>query len=90
MDQSPQHPYARSMQNDFTATPSDNERLEMPSERAERIMLEAAVLARAREQVAAGQVIDGNALFAWFDALEQDEDAPFPTPVAVPTSSSHS
>lgn len=40
MDQSPQHPYARSMQDDFAATPSDNERLEMPSERAERVMLE--------------------------------------------------
>jgi len=78
------------MPDDFAVTPPDDERPETPSERAERITLEAAVLARAREQVAAGQVIDGEALFAWFDALEQDENVLFPAPIAAPASPSHS
>ena len=66
------------MQDDIAPTPLDDERLETPSERAERIRMEAAVIARAREQIAAGQCIDGDALDAWFEALEHDENAPFP------------
>ena len=63
---------------DFAPTPSDEELPETPSEREERIRWEAAVIARAREEVAAGQYIDGDALDAWFEALERDENAPFP------------
>ena len=66
---------------DFAPTPSDEGLPETPSERAERIRMEAAVIARAREEIAAGQYIDGDALDAWFEALEHDVDAPFPQPV---------
>jgi len=90
MDQPQPHPYAPAMPDDFAATPPDDERPEAPSERAGRITLEAVVLARAREQVATGQVIDGEAFFAWFDALEQDGNALLPAPIAAPASPSHS
>lgn len=64
---------------DIIPTP-DEDQPETPAEQEERIRWEAAVIARAREQAAAGDVIDGDALFAWFDALEEDENAPFPEP----------
>jgi len=59
--------------------PSNGDQPETPPERDGRIRLEAAAIARAREQIAAGQGIDGDALDAWFVVLEQDENAPFPT-----------
>ena len=69
---------------DFPMTPLD-EKPETPSEREERIRMEAEVIAQARAEVAAGLYIDGDDLFAWFDALEQDENAPFPEPRTPPT-----
>ena len=80
MDQPPQHPYARPMPDDFAPMPPDDERYETLSEREERIRMEAAVIARAREEIAAGLGIDGDAFDAWLDQLEHDEDAPFPVP----------
>jgi len=83
MDRLLPHLYAGIMPADFTPTSPDEELPETTSDREERIRWEAAVIARAREQAAAGDVIDGDALDAWFEALEHDENAPFPTPVAV-------
>ena len=65
---------------DFAPTPLDEELPETQSEREERIRMEAAVIARAREEIAAGLGIDGDAFDAWLDQLEHDEDAPFPVP----------
>ena len=62
---------------DIIPTP-DEDQPETPAEREERIRWEATVIARARAQAAAGDVIDGDALDAWFEALEHDQNAPFP------------
>ena len=78
MDQPPQHPYAYPMPSDLAIMPPDDERHETSSEREERIRIEAAVIARAREEIAAGRGIDGDTFDAWLDQLEHEEDAPFP------------
>lgn len=69
---------------DFAPTSPDEELPETQSEREERIRWEAAVIARARKEIAAGQYIDGDALDAWFEALEHNVDAPFPQPIGQP------
>ena len=84
MDRPPPHFYAGFMSADFAPTSPDEDPPETGSEREDRIRWEAAVIARAQEQVAAGDVIDGDALDAWFEALEHDVDAPFPQPAGQP------
>lgn len=80
LDRSTPRPYAPGMPDDLTALPAEADLAETPDERAERIQWEAAVIAQAREEIAAGHYIDGDDLDAWFEALEHDVDAPFPTP----------
>jgi hypothetical protein len=60
-------------------SPGDNRR-ETPAERVSR---EAAVIAEARAEIAAGQGIDDDALESWLDALEFDGNAPLPTPASI-------
>ena len=51
---------------------------ETTAERERRIRLEAALIARARLEIQAGQGIDDDALDAWLDRLDHDENAPVP------------
>ena len=60
--------------------PRDDGRPETPAEREERVRREAAVIAEARADVAAGNGIEDDALEAWLDSLDRDENAPIPTP----------
>lgn len=68
------------MPDDLTAAPFETGWSETLAGREERIRTEAEVIARAREEIAAGLGIDGDAFDAWLGQLEHDEDAPFPQP----------
>lgn len=56
----------------------NEDRPETPAEKEKRIRWEIAMIVRAREQVAAGNVVDGDTLLAWFEAFEHDGNALFP------------
>lgn len=45
---------------------------------ADRVTREAAAIAQARAQIAAGQGIDDADLEVWLDQLDDNEDAPLP------------
>jgi len=53
---------------------------ETPEELTTRLSHEAAVIAQAEAEIAAGLVIDGDDLDAWLDQLDIDPDAPMPQP----------
>lgn len=61
----------------INSTPEEDQP-ETPAEKEGRIRWEASVIARAREEIAAGLCIDGDAFDTWLDQFAQDEDAPFP------------
>jgi hypothetical protein len=48
--------------------------------RQERLEREAAMIAEARADVAAGLVVDGAAVEAWIDSIGTDEELPVPLP----------
>jgi hypothetical protein len=70
-----QHPYISGMAMEFKL-PLGGGAHEAPPERIRR---EAAVIAEARAEIAAGHGIDDDALEAWLDALDHDENTPLPT-----------
>lgn len=80
MDGRGSHPYGSGVTMTFMQIPRDDRRPETPAEREERVRQEAAIIAAARADVAAGNGIEDNALEAWLDSLDQNEDAPIPTP----------
>lgn len=80
MDGRESHPYGSGVTMTFMHIPRDDRRPETPAEREERVRQEAAIIAAARADVAAGNGIEDNALEAWLDNLDQNEDAPIPTP----------
>jgi hypothetical protein len=51
---------------------------EMPTERAERLARERALIAEAREDIHQGRVLDDAELDAWLDTLDADENSPPP------------
>ena len=54
------------------------QRDESQAERHNRVRSEAAVIARARAEIAAGEGISEEALGRWLDELDRDADAPLP------------
>jgi hypothetical protein len=57
---------------------------ETPAERARRVQWEAREIARARQEIAAGQGLDDDVLEAWLDALDGDPTTPLPTVTGRP------
>ncbi len=80
MDGRGSRPYGSGVTMTFMHIPRDDGRPERPAEREERVRQEAAIIAAARADVAAGNGIEDSALEAWLDSLDQDENAPIPTP----------
>jgi len=54
---------------------------ETPEEREARVHREAVIIARGRADIDAGLGIELDALEAWLERLEIDENAPLPVPV---------
>jgi len=60
------------------------QKLETEAERQGRIAREEVVIAKARADIAAGRGIEDEDLEAWLDSLEQDPNAPLPSPRRTP------
>jgi hypothetical protein len=69
----------------FIQAAAPRQRPETPAEQATRVRREADIIAKAHADIDAGLGIEDDDLEAWFDRLDQDENAP-PPAVANPTS----
>jgi hypothetical protein len=76
-------PYSLGMVMEFFQDPGRAPRRETPAEREARIQREREIIAAGHAQIESGNCIDDDdALEAWLDELDRDEDAPPPLPSA--------
>lgn len=85
MEPAPPKPYPMHMASlEFKQQPNPSLRPETAGERIARMAREEAIIAKAEADIDAGLGIEDDDVEAWLDLLDQDPEAPLPSPRSCP------